>query len=67
MDRGSARNGLDQGNTASEGSLCCGTTLAALAEILDDGGLHGKLDKVEGEEPNDVLTKTISDVDRSSE
>ena len=60
VDRGGARNGLDQGNTSSsEGSLRGSATLAALADVLDDGGLHGKLDKVKREEPNDVLTKRL--------
>jgi len=62
VDRGSTRNGLDQGNaSSSEGSLRGGTTLAALADILDDGSLHGKLDKVEREEPNDVPDPDDSD------
>lgn len=29
----------------------------ALAEVLDDGGLHGELDKVERQEPDDVLNR----------
>ena len=58
MDRGGAGSGLDQGNTSnSEGSFVGGTTLATLADILDDGSLHGKLDEIEREEPNDVLMK----------
>lgn len=28
--------------------------LVALAEVLDDGGLHGKLDTIQGQEPDDV-------------
>ena len=58
MDRGGTRSGLDQGNaSSSEGSLGGGTTLATLAEVLDDGSLHGEFDEIEREEPNDVLMK----------
>ena len=58
MDRGGTRSGLDQGNTSSsEASLIGGTTLATLAEVLDDGSLHAELDKIEREEPDDVLTE----------
>ena len=58
MDRGSTRSGPDQGNTSSpEGGLGGGAALATLTEVLDDGSLHGKLDEIEREEPNDVLTR----------
>lgn len=33
----------------------CLLALVALAEILDDGGLHGEFDPIERDEPNDVL------------
>ena len=58
MDRGGARSGLDQRNTSSsEGGLSSGATSTTLADVLDDGSLHGKLDEIEREEPNDVLVK----------
>ena len=58
MDRGSTGSGLDQGDAGgSEGGLGSCTMLAALTEILDDGGLHGELDEIKREEPNDVLVK----------
>ena len=57
MDRGGAGGGLDQGNTGS--SALSGTAFSALADVLDDGGFHTKLDEIEGEEPNDVLTKRL--------
>ena len=59
MDGGGTRSGLDQGNTSnSEGSIGGSTTFATLAEVLDDGSLHGKLDEIEREEPDDVLKKS---------
>lgn len=58
MDRGGTRSGLDQGDTSSsKDGLGGSTTVAALAEILDDSSLHGKFDKIEREEPNDILTR----------
>ena len=58
MDRGNAGGGLDQGNTGgSEGSLSNGTTFTTLANVLDNGCFHSKLDEIQREEPNDVLMK----------
>ena len=58
VDRSGTGSGLDQGDTSgSEGGLCSSTTVATLTEILDGGSLHGKLDEIEREEPNDVLMK----------
>ena len=58
MDRGGTGSGLDQGNTSSsEDGLRASTTVATVADILDDSSLHGKFDKIEREEPNDILTK----------
>lgn len=54
VDRGGAGLGADQGNTAFLGSLG-GSERVASTELLDDGCLHGELDQVKGEEPDDVL------------
>ena len=59
VDRGGTRSSLDQGDTGGfEDSLGGGSTIAALAEVLDDGSLHSKLDEIEREEPDDVLKKS---------
>lgn len=56
MDRGGAGGSLDQGNaSSSEAGLSSGTALTTLANVLDDGSFHSKLDKIEREEPDDVL------------
>lgn len=57
MDRGGTRGGLDQWNTSgSKGGLFPSTkTFATLADVLDDGSFHTKLDEIKREEPNDVL------------
>ena len=58
MDRGCTGGGLDQRNTgSSEGSLLSGTTFPTLADVLDYGSFHSKLDEIEREEPDDVLKK----------
>jgi len=53
VHRGSARLGAGEGNTA--GGLVTFALFATLAEVLDDGGLHGELDQVKREEPDNVL------------
>ena len=58
MDRGGTRSSPDQGDAGGfEGSLGGGSTIATLAEVLDDSSLHSKFDEIEREEPDDVLKK----------
>lgn len=56
----SARGGTSERDTTSDSGLLSLETKTALAEVLDDGGLHGKLDQVKREEPNNVLVKEKS-------
>lgn len=65
---GGARLGADERNLASGGLGDGGGDLALLAgtEVLDDRGLHGELDQVEREEPDDVLKNWESATARAS-
>lgn len=61
MDRRSPRLGPGQGYTTGLLSLLAKLTLMACTERLDDGRLHGKLNPVERDEPDNVPDPNDSD------
>ena len=56
VDGGGARLGAVDGDAAGDvlGLLAEGS-LVALTKVLDNRGLHGELDKIHGQEPDDIL------------
>jgi len=62
VDRGGTGCGLDQGDaSSSEAGLSSGAALTTLANVLDDGSFHSKLDEIEREEPDDIPDPNNSD------
>ena len=56
VNRGRARLGAGDGHTGgSLRGLVAERRLVAVAEVLDDRGLHRELDQVRGQGPDDVL------------
>jgi len=53
VDGGSARLGTSDGDTGG-GDGSSGGLDMPVAEVLDDSSLHGELDQVKGQEPDDV-------------
>ena len=56
MDGGGARLGEVDGDAAGDIlGLLKEQSLVALTKVLDDSSLHGELDKIHGQEPDDIL------------
>ena len=54
VDGGGTALSPGHGHTTSLGSSLSSLLLVARAKGFDDGGLHGELDEIEGQEPDDV-------------